>query len=152
MYLPPFGPVLESRFSLNIFSRLFLYLATVSSLIFLFWPPILAAWTATSRLSSYSRVMTFGTVCALQHRLVAILVQMLSGPLHCSRGGDLYIWNNSALMEMRISDSMMHSTSSYTASLFPYTRLVGAAVRFPGRTGGMAAGLVLDPCLALLSH
>ena len=58
--------------------------------------------TATSRSSEAIRVTTFSTVCALHHRLVAILVQTPSGPLRCSRGGNLYIWKNSVLVETRI--------------------------------------------------
>ena len=46
----------------------------------------------------------------------------------------------------------MCSPSSSTALSSPSTRLVYAAARFRGRTGGLAAGLVLDPCLALLSR
>ena len=34
----------------------------------------------------------------------------------------------------------------------PSTRLVGAAVCFPGRTVGLAAGLMLYPCPALVFH
>ena len=124
----------------------------MSSLIFFLWPPLLVARTSISRSSAANCVMTFSTVCAMQHRLVAILVQTPSVPLHYSRGGDLYIYKNSAFMETRISASLMHSTSSSKALLSPSTRLVGAAAHFPGRTGGLAAGLVLDPCLALVSR
>ena len=45
----------------------------------------------------------------------------------------------------------MRLTSLSTASSSPSTRLVGDTALFPGHTGGMAAGLVLDPCLALVS-
>ena len=46
----------------------------------------------------------------------------------------------------------MRLTSSSTASSSPWTRLVGAAARFPGRTDGLTAGMVLYPCLALVSR
>ena len=54
-------------------------------------------------------------------------------------------------METRLLASLMRSTKLSTASLLPSTMLVGAATCFLGYTGGLAAGLVLDPCLDLVS-
>ena len=92
-----------------------------------------------SRLSASRRTMTFNRVCALQHRLVTILVQTLSSPLHCLHSGDLYIWKKGALMETRILVSLMCLISPSTASSSPLTRLIGDYARFLGQTGGLAA-------------
>ena len=87
-------------------------------------PDLLAAAAAARSADGDAQVFSSQPRDDLQHGLsaaaqVAILVQTPSVPIQCSRGGNLYIWKKSALMETRILALLMRSTRLSTAS-FPH--------------------------------